>query len=85
MLIRNNASNLILRLGQIQTNSVYSMNIGVNYLGLTEKVLPLSSQTWFGIQSQRSAWVQDLKHFSWIPGLCCAPPGMTKEKNRKKH
>jgi len=45
MLIRNNASNLILRLGQIQTNSVYSMNIGVNYLGLTEKVLPLSSQT----------------------------------------
>jgi len=50
MLIRNNASNLILRLGQIQTNSVYSMNIGVNYLGLTEKVLPLSSQTWSGIQ-----------------------------------
>jgi len=40
MLIRNNASNLILRLGQIQTNSVYSMNFGVNYLGLTEKVLP---------------------------------------------
>jgi len=85
MLIRNNAFNLILRLGQIQTNSVYSMNIGVNYLGLTEKVLPLSSQTWSGIQSQRSAWVQDLKHFSWIPGLCYAPPGMTKEKNRKKH
>jgi len=61
------------------------MNIGVNYLGLTEKVLPLSSQTWSGIQSHRSAWVQDLKHFSWIPGLCYAPPGMTKEKNRKKH
>jgi hypothetical protein len=33
MLIRNNASNLILRLGQIQTNSVYSMNIGVELLG----------------------------------------------------
>jgi len=32
MLIRNNASNLILRLGQIQTNSVYSMNIGVELL-----------------------------------------------------
>jgi len=32
MLIRNNASNLILRLGQIQTNSVYSMNIGVKLL-----------------------------------------------------
>jgi len=32
MLIRNNASNLILRLGQIQTNSVYSMNIGVEFL-----------------------------------------------------
>jgi len=32
MLIRNNASILILRLGQIQTNSVYSMNIGVELL-----------------------------------------------------
>jgi len=32
MLIRNNASNLILRLGQIQTNSVYSMNIGIELL-----------------------------------------------------
>jgi len=32
MLIRNNAFNLILRLGQIQTNSVYSMNIGVELL-----------------------------------------------------
>jgi len=85
MLIRNNASNLILRLGQIQTNSVYSMNIGVNYLGLTEKVLPLSSQAWSGIQSHRSAWVQDLKHFSWIPALCYALLGMIKVKNRKKH
>jgi len=85
MLIRNNASNLILRLGQIQTNSVYSMNIGVNYLGLTEKVLPLSSQTWSGIQSQLSAWVQDFKHFFWIPGLSYTSPGMIKVKNRKKH
>ena len=32
MLIRNNESNLILRLAEIQTNSVYSMNIGVELL-----------------------------------------------------
>ena len=29
---------------------------------------------------QRSAWVQDLKHFPWIPGLCCVSPGMTMER-----
>jgi len=78
MLIRNNASNLNLRLCQIQTNSVYSMNIGVNYLGLSEKVLPLSSQTWSGIQSHRFAWVQDLNLFFSIPALCYAPLGMIK-------
>jgi len=29
---------------------------------------------------QRSAWVQDLKHFPWILGLCCVSPGMTMER-----
>ena len=29
---------------------------------------------------QRSAWVQYLKHFHWIPGLCCVSPGMTMER-----
>jgi len=85
MLIRNNAYNFILRLGQIQTNSVYSMNIGVELLMANRKSSPLSFQTWSGIQSQRLAWVKDLKHFSWIAGLCHASPGMTKVKNRKKH
>jgi len=85
MLIRNNASNLILRLGQIQTNSVYSMDIGVELLRSYWKSFTFVIPDLIRDQSHRSAWVQDLKHFSWIPGLCCAPPGMTKEKNRKKH
>jgi len=85
MLIRNNASNLILRLGQIQTNSVYSMNIGVELLRSYWKsftfVIPdliRDPESPFSLSTRSET-------FLWIPGLCYAPPGMTKEKNRKKH
>jgi len=76
MLIRNNASNLILRLGQIQTNSVYSMNIGVELLRSYWKsftfVIPdlirdpnsWSARTQFIILSQEIPWLRNI-----FPGM----------------
>ena len=49
-----------------------------NRIGLKKDVFVISDLV--RAPDQRSAWVQDLKHFPWIPGLCCVSPGMTMER-----
>jgi len=85
MLIRNNASNPILRLGQIQTNSVYSINIGVELLRSHWKSftfviqdLIMDPESPFSLSTRSETFLLD-------SGSMLRTPRMTKEQNRKKH
>ena len=52
-----------------------------NRIGLKKDVFVITDLA--QAPDQRSAWVQDLKHFPWIPGLCCVSPGMTMERGMR--